>query len=512
MLVPSGIYTDQGSTVLRSLFLNHCHWETLFGFINNERIFDIHSQFKFVVLLIEKGGTTQILKAVFNRRALVDLEHPNSVLLDISRKQIEQFSPKSLAIIEPHSERDIDVLEKLYSHDTVLVGDQSKYSWQLQYTREFNMTDDHALFPPRPKWETQDYQPDAYGNWKDPYGNIALPLCEGRMVGPFDPSRKGWVSGKGRSAVWREIPFEDKVFEPQYLMSLQNYVEYQGALKGIKIIFMNIGSATNTRSMYAALTGNVPCVESVPTIQATENNIRNLLSLVACLNSFTYDYSARCRLGGLHLSYFVIAETPLVPPSRLCSTPCAQFAAHLNLIMPCFASQWLELRSIYSELGEQHWHKLWAITHHERLRLRCILDAIIAELYGLQYEDFVWILRDDPTNPKGFWRVDKEKPKELRQTTLALAAFKRLKEVGLEFFCQEDWQFPSEIGAQLGPRFTAWQEQGTIAESWAECEEHAQRMKEISIPLSEKKQKVRGDGKDGQDKAAQRAQLDLWSI
>src|SRR5207302_147751 len=121
----------------------------------------------------------------------------------------------------------------------------------------------------------------------------------------------------------------------------------------------------------------------------------------------------------------------------------------------------------YPHLGQQHWHQLWAITPHERLRLRCILDAIIAELYGLEYDDFAWILRDDPTNPKGFWRVDKDKPKELRHTTLALAAFQRLKEVGLEAFCQEDWQFSPEIAERLGPRFTAWQFEGTIEESWA---------------------------------------------
>lgn len=108
--------------------------------------------------------------------------------------------------------------------------------------------------------------------------------------------------------------------------------------------------------------------------------------------------------------------------------------------------------------------------------MRSILDSIIAELYGLDYGDFAWILRDDPTDPKGFWRVDKEKPKELRHTTLALQAFKRLKEVGLDAFIAEDWQFPPEIAVQLGPRFYDWQLEGTPEESWAECEYHAKQI------------------------------------
>jgi hypothetical protein len=40
---------------------------------------------------------------------------------------------------------------------------------------------------------------------------IGLPLYEGRMIGQFDFSEKGWISGSGRSAVWQEIPPDKKV-------------------------------------------------------------------------------------------------------------------------------------------------------------------------------------------------------------------------------------------------------------------------------------------------------------
>ena len=46
---------------------------------------------------------------------------------------------------------------------------------------------------------------------------VALPLYEGRMIGQFDPSAKGWVAARGRSAVWRAIPLDDKAIEPQFL-------------------------------------------------------------------------------------------------------------------------------------------------------------------------------------------------------------------------------------------------------------------------------------------------------
>jgi hypothetical protein len=33
------------------------------------------------------------------------------------------------------------------------------------------------------------------------------------------------------------------------------------------------------------------------------------------------------------------------------------------------------------------------VTNHERLRVRCILDAIVSELYGLELDDLTWILK-----------------------------------------------------------------------------------------------------------------------
>jgi len=106
MLVPSSIYTDEGSTKLRALFLDHCRWEWLFGFINQRRIFDIHGQFKFVVLLLEKGESTKQLRVAFNQVDLSELEQPDAVMLDFPRQRVEQFSPKSLVIIEPQVQHD----------------------------------------------------------------------------------------------------------------------------------------------------------------------------------------------------------------------------------------------------------------------------------------------------------------------------------------------------------------------------------------------------------------------
>ena len=147
----------------------------------------------------------------------------------------------------------------------MLLGDDGPDGWGIKYATEFHMTNDSKLFPPRPKWEAQGYRPDEYSRWlkgdwrpiaelwaelgtkrpaeqasaaapslpttrcrfrradipagvilsreadawvrEDGVEDVALPLYEGRMIGQFDFSEKGWLSGKGRSAKWPEVPF-----------------------------------------------------------------------------------------------------------------------------------------------------------------------------------------------------------------------------------------------------------------------------------------------------------------
>jgi hypothetical protein len=169
--------------------------------------------------------------------------------------------------------------------------------------------------------------------------------------------------------------------------------------------------------------------------------------------------------------------------------------------------------------GPLAWRRLWAITTHERVRLRTIIDAAIADLYGLDEADLGWILRDcdHPVNqvcdnrvargldPKGFWRVDKEKAPELRHPVLTLIAFHELKKLGLERFLSlnegDGWQIPEAVrltdydlghdarakerqpvAAALGERFLPWQLDEDVEASWEECRRHAELITRIVSP------------------------------
>lgn len=155
--------------------------------------------------------------------------------------------------------------------------------------------------------------------------------------------------------------------------------------------------------------------------------------------------------------------------------------------------------------------------------MRALLDPLIAVSFGAEWEDAYWILREcdlplqksgsrsttSDLDPKGFWRVDKDKDPELRHTVLTLIAFHDLEEKirecggdrdkGIEAFLNqnngEGWMLPETlrladyglghderakvhqpVASRLGPRFYDWQLVQSSEESWRECHVHARNL------------------------------------
>ncbi|MCO5106226.1 MAG: BREX-1 system adenine-specific DNA-methyltransferase PglX [Burkholderiaceae bacterium] len=556
MITPSGLYTDKGSTALRTLLLDRCDWQWLFGFENREKVFDIDSRFKFCPVIVQKGGQTQAIRAAFMHRDVDDWNHAEGHVMAYPRERVIEFSPYSKAILEIRTEQDLKVLQKIYANG-VLLGDQSERGWGVKYATEFHMTNDSKLFPERPKWEAKGYQPDEYGHWlkgswrdysgpahilERPEGlvlsrdgrqaihveqieDVALPLYEGRMIGQFDFSEKGWVSGKGRKADWRDQPLGQKQLDPQYLMGRGSYLsalaEATKSLVGLKAGYLAVGSATNSRSMFSGPVAGFPAGNSVAVLQSTTPE--RTLALIAALNSFAYDFALRTRLGGLNLNYFILAETPLPSLDQVTMQAAALNSIRLSLPHQVFAAQWLPFRS-----EDRGWRRSFALTVHERRRLQAINDALIATTLGLSDHDFRQVIADcdlpverltgeaaKALNPKGFWRTDKDLQPELRHPVLAFVAFCDLQDKGLEGFLSQNqgdgWLIPEQlclgdfalgrdarsrehhpVASQFGPRLFDWQVNEDVSRSWQECAAHAAIVKQL-VPVEAVKYASRDD-------------------
>jgi hypothetical protein len=225
------------------------------------------------------------------------------------------------------------------------------------------------------------------------------------------------------------MPLDAKLIEPMNLMSLTTFREFGGKQSGVRVAFRDIARNTDTRTMLACCIPELPCNNKVP-ILTMSSPAPHQLVLSATLSSLTFDWCARQRLTAASLNWFIVEECPLprlhAPDPRFYRLVAA--TAYLTFIHRRFAAEWLWLKHLYPDLTAKPWKEWWAVTEADRLRLRVEIDALCADLYGLDAADFDWIVRDDSSDPKSFYRVDRNLPFRERLTGLAAAAFRALKE------------------------------------------------------------------------------------
>ena len=348
---------------------------------------------------------------------------------------------------------------------------------------------------------------------------VALPLYEGRMIGQFDFSEKGWVSGKGRSAVWRNISWERKQIEPQFLMTEEDYHQKIEDAWRPKVAHMRTASATNVRTAISALICGMPAGDKAATLIPPDGRLS--VGLTALYNSFAFDFVVRTRTAGLSVDYHVLQQSPVFQRDEALalSRTGSRVAARMCLTMPLIMPTLFELLGEDSEAERPNLTS--PLAPAERLRLAAMLDAAVAAMYGLSYSDLQHILYhcDLPStdiqiqgrsrNQKGFWRIDKDRDPELRHTVLTLVALRdlesRIREASgnrddgiRDFFAQnggEGWLLPEtlrladyglghddrarerrSLASRLGPRFFDWQLTRSHEESWRECHLHARNL------------------------------------
>ncbi len=474
-IVPSGIYSDKGATELRRLFLGRCRWLFLHGYHNRDGIFSIHRSFKFCTLGVVKGGSTDQISCRFLK--VSPGSHENSVAYDVAT--IEQLSPENLAFTEFPGQPDLVMVQRLAMHCTRLGAMQSAKNAclsegevSISFRREFDMTNDSKLFVERSTAQKDGFALDEFGHWIkgnwraidqfdrkhlgdfvksadgetavaiDDIRRVLLPVYEGRMIGQYDWAKKAWLHGKGRRADWAELPFEVKQVLPQYLLELETYLDMQPE-RGAKIAYLAVGASTNSRSCIAAMIGDWPCGNAVPVLSTSSQTVwpaevdktadryGHMAALLACLNSFVFDYLLRLRLSANNLNWFILKEC-LIPDLRVLSRNQQLMSAVCELS----AHKALRAEGIYAN----------SATSIRRLKLRAFVEALIASAYGIEDSDCKHILRgcdlgggvaskpESSSTDKGFHRVDLQLPARLRGPYLFFQALEILKERGGNWF------------------------------------------------------------------------------
>jgi hypothetical protein len=409
IVVPSGLYTDQGCLPLRQLFFNQSQIDFLYCFENRwPTIFPaVDGRFKFVVFGTEKGGETKDFKCAFMEHDPERLPEIEERALKMQLDYVKKFSPESLSVMEFKNQKDIKITGEIYGLN-ILLG-QKKDGWDVKFLTEFHITNDSHLLTSNPT----DY-----------------PLYEGKMIWQFNsfydlPSF--WVANEN-------LPSEPSLYDKI----------------NPRLAHRRISASTNERTLVCAFIppkalSEINCTLIIPIEIYLESNNRYKLYLMGILNSFILDFVIRHKITTT-LNMFYMKSLPIVNCinnvdyleikkimflsicARVARLTCTNIEletawedAYINEFSdPSFwypqSNHFIDQygpkheqairQRIYEEAQSftENWGPHCGVYDRttdrrdtgDRAQLRAEVDAYVAHLYGLNREDFAYILNTFP--------------------------------------------------------------------------------------------------------------------
>jgi hypothetical protein len=368
-LLPSGLYTDRGATELRRLLLERCRWEWLYGFENREGVFPIDSRYKFESIVVQRGDQTNAVRTAFMRRDLDEWQHPNGHTFELAVGDIRRFAPKTLSFLELKSTRELGLVERLYDGSELLGRHVERAGGRFQL--EFMMNTADKLFAKRkgliadgllgPDDDTRDPRVRA-----DLWRAGLLPLYEGKSFFAHDP----YFLGRGQDvSVSKFVP----------VATIQRELEGD-AWRRPRLAFRDIASSTNQRTLVTALLPSAVHGNPAPTI----DDLPHPELLVALLGSLPLDFVIRMKVSA-HLNWHYVETLPI---ANWTGTPFADRA-------PGLVHRLNALGGDFPEPAEDP-----LVDPAERLAARLLIDALVADLYGLHPDDVAHIATRFPIYDK----------------------------------------------------------------------------------------------------------------
>ncbi len=431
IVCPSGFYTDESAKPLRELFLSKTAIHFLYCFENRWPVVfpAVHNSFKFILFCAEKGGTPAEFHCRFMQHdpETLPIIEANSVML--SSESVRKFSPGSLSFMEFNSQRDADIVRAIYDEHPHL-NERVVGTWNVQLSQEFNMSSDSHLF-------------NTQGD--------GAPLYEGKLIVAFDHKYSPlnyWISHdrvlndewNGR---WRQL--KKKKHKPDVF-------DYQCYRAG----FRRIAASTNERAFLSTvIPRSSVCPDTTLVVRRLVPNDDNgepeewindaqTSWLVAMFNSFVVDFVIRMKIT-THLDMHFVYTLPIPrlgsgneqdniffwPIVARCLRLTCTGREYGDLWKTVFKTGWqkpvfwysststmnygpTEEQAIREKLAGQatgltaNWKSECGLYDRlpdrrdtgDRAQLRAEIDAYVAHLYGLNRDDFTYILDTFPVLKK----------------------------------------------------------------------------------------------------------------
>ncbi|MCC5816731.1 MAG: hypothetical protein JJT78_18420 [Leptospira sp.] len=391
IIVPTGIATDDTNKTFFGHIVEKKVLTSLLDFENKKAIFPgVHRSYKFSILSMDFSGAKKIKTAFF----LLE----TATLFDSRR--VFFLSPEDFALFNPNTKttpifrtsKDYELSKKIYEKFPVLwKEDPVENPWELKFKQGlFNMT-------------------SASGKFLHSPGVDTLPLYEGKLFHQYDHRFAIYTDSENtRNSMVEEKQDPNFTITPRYWVKESDVKAALTDSKTGEVIWdrkwflgwRDITNATNERTMLCSLMPWSGVGHTSPLFFHT--GIEKTYLLLANNNSMATDFIFRSKTGGTHLTYFIIKQIPIIPPSsytladRKFLFPRVVELVYTSHDMRPFVD---DLAEESAELGCDLPDVPYVWDEDRRALLRAEIDAYYGKLYGLSKDEMLYIL--DPQEAMG---------------------------------------------------------------------------------------------------------------
>ena len=430
LLMPSGIFGDKSTGAFFGDLAQSNRIASVLDFVNGgsaavrsvgdentTRFFPgVHRSFRFSIFAF--GGERRKIEkpeTVFLIRDPAEIEDENR-RIKIPLRDLARASPNTGNLPAFVDNRTAQIVTGIYDRLPILHRDGEESLWPVRYAAMFHMSRDSGLFRTAARLEKDGW----YRTEKTPRNvysrgeKRALPLYVGRMVWHFNHRASSVVvnpdnlhnTANSRHSTPEELSNPRFSPEPQYWIA-ESKIGFPADL-GWALGFRDITNATtNERTSVAALSPMAAYGHTLPlllpnipprpdakataakkeeweqTRRATMQSYRAGMPLLAAnLSSFALDFIARQKMHGTHLSYYILAQLPILPPAayerKFGAKTAAKIARDAVLHLTFVAD---DMRAFALDQGYDGAPFAW--DDEERRHLRARLDALFFILYGI---------------------------------------------------------------------------------------------------------------------------------
>ena len=443
VIVPTGLATDAttaaffGDLVAQDKLIQFCSFE------NESFIFPtVHHAFKFALLVTGWNPKKTPCDFCFFIRFLDQIAEPRRHFR-LTREQIAAINPNTLTAPVFRSTADAELTARIYQRIPVLIHGglgREGNPWGISFSAMFHMSNDSSLFRTHEQLAGIQGAIQEGNNWKLPQDPELsepavhyVPLYEAKLIHHFDHRWATYDADESRDVTLEEKQRLDFEPTPKYWVQKQEVTARLGSERESAVWaigFRGITNASNERTIIVTVFPTCASGNSLPLLfLGLTVSARRAAAMAACLSSLCVDFTARNKIGGTNLNFFIIEQLPVLPPSAYTDEDLDFIASRvLKLTYTSFS-----MTPFARDLGYEGEPFAW--DEDRRALLRAELDAWYARAYGLTREELRYVL--DPADvmgadyPSETFRVLKEKElklhKDYRTQTLVLDAWDRME-------------------------------------------------------------------------------------